>query len=206
MVRIRHPSSVKIAPGPILTDDGWRTTDDGLGVNGLSYFLSERFWLKRTTDDWSGRRMVWRTGVNGALLSIDQVASPRLSGNDYPMLVQCWVNVVDPGPTLIQHWVKVWSMPQAMRNISIFKQPDKHLIWQNWFGVGPASKTMGQHRTYNEFVGKHMVLAYAAPHIARQIKPTDSSFLLHKITHRSQNRFVIRFASVCMPETNAVNW
>ena len=66
MVRIRHPSSVKIAPGPILTDDGWRTTDDGLGVNGLSYFLSERFWLKRTTDDWSGRRMVWRTGVNGA--------------------------------------------------------------------------------------------------------------------------------------------
>ena len=66
MVRIRHPSSVKIAPGPILTDDGWRTTDDGLGVNGPSYFLSERFWLKRTTDDWSGRRMVWRTGVNGA--------------------------------------------------------------------------------------------------------------------------------------------
>ena len=65
---VRHPSSVKIAPGPILTDDGWRTTDDGLGVNGLSYFLSERFWLKRTTDDWSGRRMVWRTGVNGALV------------------------------------------------------------------------------------------------------------------------------------------
>ena len=62
------------------------------------------------------------------LLSIDQVASLRLSGNDYPMLVQCWVNVVDAGPTLNQHWVKVWSMPQAMRNISIFKQPDKHLI------------------------------------------------------------------------------
>ena len=50
-----------------------------------------------------------------------------------------------------------------------------------------------------------MVLAYAVPHIARQIKPTDSTLLLHRITHRSQNRFVIRFASVCMPETNAVN-
>ena len=72
MVRISHPSSIKIAPGPILTDDGWRTTDDRLGVNGLSYFLSERFWLKRTTDDWSGRRMVWRTGVNGALYNRPQ--------------------------------------------------------------------------------------------------------------------------------------
>ena len=50
MVRIRNPLYVKIAPGPILPDDGWRTTDDGLGVNGVSYFLSERFWLKRTTD------------------------------------------------------------------------------------------------------------------------------------------------------------
>ena len=50
------------------TDFNWRRiTDDGRGVNGLSYFISERFWLKRTTDDWSGRRMVWRTGVNGAL-------------------------------------------------------------------------------------------------------------------------------------------
>ena len=70
MVRIRHPSSVKIAPGPILTDDGWQTTDDGLGVNNLSYFLSERFWSKRTTDDWSGRRMVWRAGVNGAIIMV----------------------------------------------------------------------------------------------------------------------------------------
>ena len=44
-----------------------KSLPDRLCVNGLSYFLSERFWLKRTTDDWSGRRMVWRTGVNGAL-------------------------------------------------------------------------------------------------------------------------------------------
>ena len=55
MIYDPHPSSVKIAPGPILTDDGWRTTNDGLGVNGLSYFLPERFRLKRTTDGLTDR-------------------------------------------------------------------------------------------------------------------------------------------------------
>ena len=86
-----HPSSVKIAPGPILADDGWRTTYDGLDVNGLSYFLPERFWLKQTTDDWSGRRMVWLITLVRHLCSVirHQSSASVTTIHTYPSFQSC---------------------------------------------------------------------------------------------------------------------
>ena len=131
-------------------------------MNGLSYFLSERFWLKRTTDDWSGRRMVWRTGVNGALYNRPQfTCTPtrvgdfvsgsvnhkfqEISGNYLNLTYLTWLLQPSPSSRRTPASTRYWSNAGLMlgqRRRRWAQHQSQHCLKRSLIrgGGGPAKK------------------------------------------------------------------
>ena len=60
-----------------------------------------------------------------------------------PMLDQCWANVADSGPTLVQHWGS--RSGDSLSYHDRWSSSKHETLTQCWTNVGPTSQTVGQH-------------------------------------------------------------
>ena len=76
----------------------------------------------------------------------------------YPMFEQCWVNVVDGGPTLVKHWVEVWCLRGRYQK----NYPHSPMRAQCWASVCNIKPALGEVR--------HILYCFWGSHVNQEEK------------------------------------